>query len=133
MPQPPAPLPTGTVDDWEVTVSAKKKQNAGKKVAVKALSSRDGDAAASGKVKLKRGKGSSALAAVKKSALKLKPASAGLSADQRVTLKLKLKKKGLNAIKKALKAGRKATAKITVEVTDGLGGSVTEKRTVKLK
>lgn len=38
-----------------------------------------------------------------------------------------------NPAKKALKSGKKVTAKITVAVTDAAGGSSSEKRTVKLK
>jgi hypothetical protein len=48
-------------------------------------------------------------------------------------VKLKLKKKLRSAIKKALGAGRKAKAKVTVQVRDAAGNAATKKRTIKLK
>ena len=115
----------------DVDLGGKKKQKATKKLKVKVTVDEDGSAEATGKVTLeRRGKGS---AAVKKSQLTLMPASKGVSADQAATLKPKLKKKGLTAIKRALKKGKKAKAKITVEVTDAVGLSTTQKRTIKLK
>ena len=50
------------------------------------------------------------------------------------TLKLKPKRsKDSKKIAKALKKGKKAKAKLTVKLTDGVGNVVTEKLGVKLK
>jgi len=65
---------------------------------------------------------------------KLKPKSAQLAAGQTKTLKLKPKQKAqAKKIAKALKQGEKATAKVTVKLTDGEGGTESEKVKVKLK
>jgi hypothetical protein len=51
----------------------------------------------------------------------------------KATLKLKVPKAGLNAIKRALRARKKARASIRLTARDGAGNLTTGKRTVKLK
>ena len=64
---------------------------------------------------------------------KLKPKKAKLAAGQTKTLKLKPKKAQAKRIAGALKRGKKATAKLTVKLTDQAGNSETEKLSVRLK
>jgi hemolysin type calcium-binding protein len=49
------------------------------------------------------------------------------------TLKLKLTKKALNAIGRALKAGKKVNAKVTVTAKDVAGNLTTKRRTIRLR
>ena len=65
---------------------------------------------------------------------KLKPKTVQVAAGETKTLKLKPKKKAqAKQIAEALKQGEKATAKLTVKLTDEGGSSETEKLKVKLK
>ena len=96
----------------------------GKKVVVKAkvTAGENLDARAKGKIKL-GGR-----------SYKLKPKTKSISAGKNKNLKLKPKKrKDAKKIAKALKQGKKAQAKLTVEPSDEAGNKTTEKLSVKLK
>jgi hypothetical protein len=65
---------------------------------------------------------------------RLKPATAQVAAGETKTLKLKPKKKAqAKKIADALKQGDKATAKLTVKLTNAAGSTTTENLKVKLK
>lgn len=86
------------------------------------------------KVTAKSAKGSVSAQASKKFKVKLKKASKDITAGGKETLKLKVKGKSeLNQLIKLVKNGAKATAKITVTLTDLAGNSTAEKVVVKLK
>jgi hypothetical protein len=106
------------------SVSAKKTQKqTGKEIVVKVKvkAKEQLTANASGKVK------------VKKKTYKLKPKTKSVGSGKSEKLKLKLKKKDAKKIAKALKQGKKATAKLTVKLSDEAGNTKTEKLKVKLK
>ncbi len=91
-------------------------------VKVKVQANEDLSADASGKVKLR------------KTTYKLKPQSKSVASGEQKTLKLKPKKgKDAKKIAKALKKGKKANAKLTVELSDGAGNAESEKLSVTLK
>ncbi len=113
-----------------VKVTAKKKQSY-KAVKTFVLCAEPCGAEAAGSVKVKRaGRGKTAARA---KGGKLVPAAADLVANQLTRLKLKAKGKTKRAIKRALGAGGKATAKITVTATDRAGLQSSDKVKVKLK
>ena len=119
---PPSPRPnlaTPTEHDCtpDLSLSAKKKQKAGKKVVVKATcEDQDCAVVATGKVKTRGGK-SSATAAAKKKSFKLKQLTAVLTAGETTKLTLKLSKSKAKKVKKAVKKGAKGTAIVTVEAS----------------
>ena len=113
-----------------VKVTAKKKQSY-KAVKTFVLCAEPCGAEAAGSVKVKRaGRGKTAAQA---KGGKLVPAAADLVANQLTQLKLKAKGKTKRRIKRALRAGGKATAKITVTATDRAGLQSSDKVKVKLK
>ena len=64
---------------------------------------------------------------------KLTPVTKQIPAGSKATLKLKLKRSALTAIGRALKAGKKVSAKVTVTSKDAAGNVTTKRRTIKLK
>ncbi|MGI9556558.1 MAG: thrombospondin type 3 repeat-containing protein [Solirubrobacterales bacterium] len=120
--------------DTEVVLvlGGKKKSKAGKPVKVKAgCGSEACELSAKGKVKVP--KKFLARSAGKSKTLKLKKATGSAGPGQTETLKLRLSKKRTKQLKKALKAGAKPKAKITVVAADEAGNEATEKTTVKLR
>jgi hypothetical protein len=63
----------------------------------------------------------------------LKGSSAAIAAGAEATLKLKLPTKAAKAATKALKAKKKVTAEVAVEVSDAAGNGTTLERKLKLK
>ena len=105
------------------TASARKTQKQkGRKIRVKVKVVADGPltADASGRIKAKR-------------KYKLKPKTVELAAGQKQTLTLKPKGKGAKRIAGALAQGDKATAKVSVKLTDAGGNTEVQKLSVKLK
>ena len=103
--------------------AAKTQKQHGKRIVVKVKvkAKEQLTAKASGKIKIKP-------------TYKLKSKKAQVAGGKTKTLKLKPKKKGqAKRIVGALKRGKKATAKLTVKLTDVAGNSETEKLRVKLK
>lgn len=140
----------GDTTDPEGEVSKKGKAKAGKPVKLEVSSDEDGEVLAkgtqtqTGKAGKKKGKRRAASATVeiakrkakkgKKLKLKLKPARALLQAGQTKTLKLKPKgKKSAKKLKRTVKKGAKAKAKINVTFTDAAGNTSREKLSLKLK
>ncbi len=113
--------------DTSVDGSARAKQTQkqkGKKIVVKAEieADEDLDAEAGGKVK------------VGKKSYKLDTRSKSVDSGKSKTLKLKPKKpKHAKRIARSLKQGKKATAKLTAELSDDLGNTESEKLSVTLK
>ena len=102
---------------------AKAQRQHGKKIVVKVkVKAKERlTAKASGKIKVKP-------------TYKLKPKKVQVAGGKTKTLKLKPKKEGqAKRIAAALKQGEKATAKLTVKLTDHAGNSETEKLSVRLK
>ena len=66
-------------------------------------------------------------------AFKLTPITKQVSKGAKPTLKLKLKKSALTAIGRALRAGKKLSAMVTVTAEDAAGNVTTKRRTIKLK
>jgi hypothetical protein len=64
---------------------------------------------------------------------KLTPVTKQVSTGAKATLKLKLKRSALAAIARALRAGKKLSAKVTVRAEDAAGNVTTKPRTVRLK
>jgi hypothetical protein len=64
---------------------------------------------------------------------KLTPVTKQVSTGAKATLKLKLKRSALAAIARALRAGKKVSAKVTVRAKDAAGNVTTKPRTVRLK
>ena len=64
---------------------------------------------------------------------KLRPATKQIAQGAKATLELTLRKTTLTAIRRALKQGKKVSAKLTVTAKDAYGNPNTEQRTVKLK
>jgi hypothetical protein len=64
---------------------------------------------------------------------KFRPLSMKVGANALVNLRLRLSKKNLAAVSRALKKGRRLTAKITVTATNGAGVARSQKATIKLK
>jgi hypothetical protein len=64
---------------------------------------------------------------------KLTPVTKQVSRGAKATLKLKLKKSARSAIGRALKAGKKLSAKVTVGAKDASGNVTTKQRTIRLK
>lgn len=64
---------------------------------------------------------------------KLTPVTKQVSGGAEATLKLKLKRSALAAIGRALKAGKKLSAKVTVTAKDAAGNVTTKQRTIRLK
>ena len=56
-----------------------------------------------------------------------------IAAGGKAALMLKLTRSALAAIGRALKAGKKANAKVTVTAKDAAGNVTTKRRTIKLK
>lgn len=120
------PGPSPAADkELSASVTAKKAQKQkGKEIVVKVKvkAKEDVDAEANGKVK------------VKKKSYRLKPAFKSVGSGKNKNLKLKLNQsKDARKIAKYLKKGKKATAKLGVELSDGAGNEKTERLTVKLK
>ncbi|MBK5111898.1 MAG: hypothetical protein JJE10_11175, partial [Thermoleophilia bacterium] len=108
-----------------VVSAAKKQPQKGSSIKVKAKfrSSEQVTAKATGKVKVGG-----------KATYKLKKASKGNDPGQSAAVTLKPKKpKGAKKITKALKKGKKATAKLSLKLIDDAGNSKTKKLSVKLK
>lgn len=64
---------------------------------------------------------------------KFTPVTEQISTGGKATLKLRLKRKALRAIRRALKAGEKLRAKVTVTAKDAAGNVTTTRRTIRLK
>jgi hypothetical protein len=64
---------------------------------------------------------------------KLRPATKQIAQGAKATLELTLRNTTLTAIRRALKQGKKVSAKLTVTAKDAYGNANTEQRTVKLK
>jgi len=64
---------------------------------------------------------------------RLRSASARLSAGQRATLRLRLGRRALSAARKALKAGRRVRARITVVAVDAAGNRKVKRVSVRLR
>jgi hypothetical protein len=64
---------------------------------------------------------------------RLTPVTTQIAKGGKATLKLKLQKSALKAIGRALKAGKRVTAKLTVTAKDAAGNANTKQRTIKLK
>jgi hypothetical protein len=64
---------------------------------------------------------------------RFKPATKQIASGAKATLKLKLKRSPLSAIGRALKAGKRVSAKVTVTAKDAAGNVTTKQRTIKLK
>jgi len=114
---------TDTKVDGSAKAKKKQKQK-GKKIVVEAKVKAEENltAKASGKVK------------VKQKSYKLKPQTKGVASGNKKTLKLKPKKSmDAKKIAKALRRGKKATAKLEVKLTDEAGNQKTAKPKVKLK
>ena len=127
----PASASTGQTDGPDLDLTGAMKQEAGRRVGVKvACQDQPCTATATGRIKLFGGKSSAA--ARGKGALKLKPATMDVPA-QFFRLKPKVKKAGLKAVRKTLRKGGRAKAKITVTATGVGGGTTVGKRTVELK
>jgi hypothetical protein len=128
------------VDGVAIDASMSQKQKPKKikiKVEVGAGEAVTAEAGGSLKTKGGKGKGGKGRLSAKKGKGKgvpLKSASASVPAHSSATLTLKLKKKSANGqIFKALKQGKKVSAKLQVTVTDAGGATVTKKPVVKLK
>jgi hypothetical protein len=65
--------------------------------------------------------------------LRFTPATKQIASGAKATLKLKLKRSPLSAIGRALKAGKRMSAKVTVTAKDAAGNVTTKQRTIKLK
>jgi hypothetical protein len=65
--------------------------------------------------------------------LKLRGVTRSTAGGKQVTLRIKLSGKTLRAVRRALRRGKRVTAKVTVVATDPSGGSSTTKRTIRLK
>lgn len=64
---------------------------------------------------------------------KLTPVSKQVSGGAKARLKLKLKRRALAAIGRALQAGKRLSAKVTVTAKDAAGNVTTKRRTIGLK
>lgn len=64
---------------------------------------------------------------------KLTPVTKQVSMGAKATLKLKLKRSALAAIGRALQAGKKLSAKVTVRAKDAAGNVTTKQSTIRLK
>lgn len=64
---------------------------------------------------------------------KLTPVTQQVPRGAKRTLKLKLTKGALNAIGRALKAGKKVNARVTVTAKDTAGNVTTKRRTISLR
>lgn len=64
---------------------------------------------------------------------KLTPVTKQVSRGAKATLKLKLKRSALAAIGRALQAGKKLSAKVTVRAKDAAGNVTTKQSTIRLK
>lgn len=64
---------------------------------------------------------------------KLTPVTKQISRAAKATLKLKLKRSSLAAIGRALQAGKKLSARVTVTAKDASGNVTTKRRTIRLK
>jgi hypothetical protein len=109
----------------EGSVSAKKTQKQKRtRILVKVRVKAKEDLRARGKGKIQ----------VKRKRYKLKPQSKSVASGEQKTLKLKPKKrKDAKKIAKALQKGKKATAKLTVKLSDGARNTESETLRVKLK
>jgi hypothetical protein len=131
------PPPDPEVPDTEITdakLQVKKVQKQDKKIKVKlqAVAGEPVELLAKGKVKLE-GKANKAKA-LKGKAVKLKAQRKSAGADQLVKLVLKpAKKKDQRKVLRALGAGTKAKAKITVRFSDTAGNERTLKAKIKLR
>lgn len=113
-----------------VSLTGKRKQKAGKPVAVEAGCDEACMDDAGGKVQVKGGGGKASSSG---EALKLKEQTVQLAAGQTVELRLKLKRKEAKRLKKDAADGAKATAKVLVTATDDAGNSSEARKKVKLK
>lgn len=113
-----------------VSLTGKRKQKAGKPMAVDVGCDEACSVTAGGKVKVKGG-GRNARASGK--AFKLKEQTMQLTAGQIVELKLKLKRRDAKRVKKSVADGAKAKAKVTVTAADDSGNTSQALKTVKLK
>ena len=119
---PSGPGPEDTTIDGAVSAQKTQKQK-GKKIVVKARVSASEDLSATGSGKIK----------IAKKSYKLKKQTKRVSPGSSKNLKLAPKKKHGKKIANALKQGKKATAKLTVKLTDEAGNRKSEKLKVKLK
>jgi hypothetical protein len=108
-----------------VTTCHKSKQNVVKQraVIVCVKSNEDGSAKATGKL---------TIAGVKKP-FPLRKAGRAVIKGAKRTLKLKLSKKALAALKKALRKGKTATAKVTIKVRDKAGNETRLTRKIRAR
>ncbi|MGI9556374.1 MAG: serine protease, partial [Solirubrobacterales bacterium] len=117
-----------------VKLSGKKTQKAGKAIKVKVSCGTDCTVTVTGKVIAKTKKGKGSASASKTKSYKLKKAVKFLPNGDKTTLKLKLKKGKQNKkLKKAVKKGARAKAKITFTAEDDFNSKTKKKHTVKLK
>ena len=133
-PRPNSTAPTERDCTPDLSLSAKKKQKAGKKIVVKATcSDQDCTYTATGKIKIKGG--NSSATAVAKKTFKLKALSGELSEGEETKLKLKLSKGKTKKLKKAVKKGAKGKATVTVKASgpDAEFEPSVEKQKTKLK
>lgn len=129
-PPEPAPDPEPDADpDTEITdaeLKAKRKQRQGKRIKVKVRTSAGEavDLVAKGRVKIKG----------KRKAFRLKPRRKSAEADERTKLVLKpARKKQHRKLLRALRAGKKAKARISVLFGDAAGNKHVLKATIKLR
>jgi hypothetical protein len=64
---------------------------------------------------------------------RLKPVSAKVAAGKTVTIRVKLSKQVLKAARRAIKRGKKVSAKLTILAKDAAGNRKAEKRSVRLR
>jgi hypothetical protein len=64
---------------------------------------------------------------------RLTPVTRQIAKDAKATLKLKLKRRALRAIARALRAGKRVRAKVTVTAKDAAGNVTTKRRAIRLK
>ncbi len=133
-PRPNSARPTEHDCTPDLSLTAKKKQKAGRKVVVKATcSDQDCSVVATGKVKTRGGKSSAAVAG--KQSFKLKRLTGKLTAGETTKLKLKLSKGKAKKLKKAIRKGAKGTATVKVAASgpDPEFAPSVEKQKTKLK
>jgi hypothetical protein len=106
----------------EVTLTGKKSQPLGKRVAVKAKCNEACTATGTGTLSVPNAS----------KVYRLENTSADVAPGETATLKLKLSKAARKAARAALESGEKLTAKLKVVAKDASGKKTTEKRSVKL-
>lgn len=120
-PPPPPPPPTDTAAP-ELALSGPRTQAIGRSIVVSARCDEPCDVVASGTLSVPNAR-----------TYRLNDVTARIAAEGTEALRLKVRKAARKATIKALKAGKKVRARVTVTASDGAGNRDSAKRTVRLK